>query len=539
MTEQDLTKRSIDLFNLDPLETKHAVGRATPVYTPLDDRARNLKILLLEPIYPPEAAWGSAKIEQGYLPPIGTISVYNWLRYRGYDVDFIDTQFGDITPEILTVCLREAAYDVVAMPVFTPTAEYVYETARVVRSALHDCKIVLGGIHVTSLPTVAFEQCPECDFVIRHEAEYTFDELLQELADGANDWSNIEGLCYRDREGKPKINRQRMFIGDLDSLPLGFYSNLDLTRYVPHATQYVRLPNYPMMTQRGCPYSCSYCEAATILGKKTRYFSTDRVIEEMKILVNEKGARGVYFQDSTFTIKKAWTMELMEKMIKENLGIRWVCNTRADRVDPELLEAMYKAGGRQIAMGIESANQQSLDVVQKGCTVEQQTQGVEWVREAGFRYVTSYIICLPGETEDMVKNTIDYAKKLRPNIAMFYLPVPFPGSKLYLTCKETGGLRRDVTWSDFIAIDFDNPVYVNPNFTIESMRYWYKRANIEFFLHWRTWMTNLTAIRNFDDITRLARGGRAVGSMTLHGMRGFLKHQYRGFHGQAAPYNTG
>ena len=527
--------KPIDVWALKPLETSNNVGfQEAPAFA-LSDKAKALRILLLEPLYDPQAVWGSAKTEQGYIPPMGTIAVYNWLRHRGYNVDLIDTQFNDISPEELRTRLNHEQYDIVALPSFTPTADFVFQTARIVKGVLPNSKVVFGGIHASTLPKACMDQCPDCDFIIRHEAEHTMDEFLSAFASGDHDWSQIQGLCYRDKNDQCVINSQRPFIRNLDSLPAGFYSDIELAQYVPHATQYLRLPSYPVITQRGCPYSCTYCQAAQILGKKTRFFSVDRVIEELKILKYEKGAKGVFFQDSTFTIKKKWTMELMNRMVKEDLGLLWSCTTRTDRVDPELLDAMFSAGGRQIFLGIESGNQESLDLVKKGVTVEQQTQGVKWIREAGFRYLCSFIICLPNETEEMVQNTIDYAKSLGGHTGMFYLPVPYPGTELFDKCNETGGLKRMATWSDFISIDFENPVYVNPIFGVEGMRYWYKRAWMEYYSSPGIWWANLKLMRSFEDYARFARGGKALLSIIGHDLSGFLKTQYRGFHGQGAP----
>lgn len=522
------------MTDIKPLETLNAVGIEAAPSVPLSERARALKVLLLEPVYPPEAAWGSAKTEQGYLPPMGMISVYRWLKSRGYQVEIIDTQFGDYTGDRLSTLLREKAFDVVAMSVYTPTADYAFQTGTLVKKILPGCVLVMGNIHVTTLPQLSMEQCPAIDFIIRHEAEFAMDEFLAALADGDHDWSKIAGLVHRAGD-QIVVNPQRPFIGDLDSLPVGFYGDLKLERYVPHPTQYVVLPNYPFLTQRGCPYPCSYCEASLILGKKARFYSPARVIEELKILKFEKGARGVYFQDSTFTMNRKFIMELMELMIAARLDLLWSCNTRADRVDPEMLDLMYAAGGRQIILGIESGNQASLDVIRKATTVEKQTQGVEWIRKAGFRYMSNFIICLPGETPEMVQKTIDYAKRLASHTAMFYLPVPYPGSKLYETCKAEGGIRRAATWSDFISIDFDNPVYVNANFGADGMRQWYKRAYLDYYRSPRVWAANLRAIRNVQDVNRLLRGGHAVTSLIGHGLWGFLRHEYRGFHGQSAP----
>ncbi|CAA7612103.1 B12-binding domain-containing radical SAM protein [Magnetospirillum sp. UT-4] len=526
----------IDLSLLRPSSAKNSVDRDGGLPDgPANAAARSLRILLLEPYFPAEAVWGSAKTEQGFLPPMGTISVYGWLKHRGFDVTFLDTQFGDLDPEQIGNILVDGGFDVVGLPTFTPTADYVFDTARLVRRCLPKAAIILGNVHASQLPEFTLTQCPAADFVIRHEAEVTIEMLLEALAGGLSDFSAIAGLVWRRPDGAIVVNPPRPFIRNLDDLPPGFYSDLKLDRYVPHPTQYIRLPNYPLMTQRGCPYSCSYCEAGSILGKKMRMHSPERVLEELRILKHEKGARGVYFQDSTFTINKKWVMRLMELMVKDGLDLLWTCNTRADRIDPEMLDAMYAAGCRQLAMGLESGNQSSLDLIRKGCTVEQQTQGVQWAMSARMRCLTSYILCLPNETPEMVRNTIDYAKSLRTHTAMFYLPVPFPGSDFFLACQQSGGIRRTVRWSDFIAIDFDNPVYVNPNFGADGMRHWYRQAYLDYYRSPGVWWSNLTAIRGIEDARRLFRGGRGLAMLVGKDLRGLLRQMYRGFHGQGAP----
>ncbi|MDD5546026.1 MAG: radical SAM protein [Candidatus Omnitrophica bacterium] len=486
---------------------------------------KKLKILLMEPLYPSKAAWGSVKSQKGYLPPMGMISIYTRLKYRGYDVEFLDTILEDLHEASLAARLRSARYDVVALPVYTPTADYAFATGAFVKKVLPDCKLVMGNIHVTTMPELSMQQCPEIDFIILQEGENTLEELVLSLAGGDNNRSGIKGLVYRDGK-RIAVNPPRGFIDDLDSLPPGLYSDIDLKRYVPHPSQYVTLPSYPFITQRGCPYCCTYCGASIISGKKARRYTPERVIEELRVLKDEKGARGIYFQDSTFTMNRAYIMKLMDLMIKAKLGLKWICNTRADTVDPELLDAMYKAGGRKIVLGIESGNQASLDIVQKNTTVEKQTRGVEWIRKAGFKYVTSFIICLPGETEEMVRNTIRYAKTLNAEMAMFYLPVPYPGTALYERCKADGGLRQDAKWSDFLSIDFDNPVYINPNFGIEGMKYWYKRAFLEYYGSPRIWLANLRSMDTTEDFRRLMRGGQALISLVAKNAFFYIRHQF-------------
>jgi anaerobic magnesium-protoporphyrin IX monomethyl ester cyclase len=164
-------------------------------------------------------------------------------------------------------------------------------------------------------------------------------------------------------------------------------------------------------------------------------------------------------------------IELFELMIKEGLNdLLWSCTTRTDRVDPELLALMHEAGCRNILYGIESANQQSLDLLKKNIKAETQERAVEWTHKANITILCSYMLCLPGETEKMVQNTIDYAKRLSSQMALFYLPTPYPGSELYSACKE--GIRKNSKWEEFLSIDYDNPVYINPIIGKERMKYW-------------------------------------------------------------------
>lgn len=475
------------------------------------------KILLLEPYYPPEAAWGSVKVEQGYLPPLGTLSIYRWLKEKRYDVDFIDTQFGDFTEETLCALLKDKQYDLVGLPLFTSTADYVFSTAAMVRNVLPETIIVYGGVHATSMPAETLAESPACDFVILREGEQTITELIESLKTDQPDFYKIKGLAWRQDIETVAVNPDRTLLPALDDLPLGMFGDLDLSRYIPHPTQYVRLPNYPFVSQRGCPYPCTFCEANVALGKKVRLYSVERIIEELKILKYEKGARGIYFQDSTFTLNRRYVTNLFEMMIKNGLNdLLWSCTTRTDRVDPDLLQLMYEAGCRNILYGIESGNQQSLDVIKKNITVESQQQAVEWTHKAKITMTNSFILCLPGETEDMVENTINFAKSLASQVSLFYLPVPYPGSELYKICKKDGGIRENTKWSEFLSIDFDNPIYINPRIGKERMRYWYKRAYVSYYSSLKVWKANLNGLIWNGGIHRCWRGINAVRSLVTH-----------------------
>jgi anaerobic magnesium-protoporphyrin IX monomethyl ester cyclase len=461
--------------------------------------------LLLEPLMTDKAKWGRFNVGKGFVPPMGMFSIYSYLKSRGKTVRFIDTQFGEYGEEdIKKLLASDKGIKTVGIPVFTNTAFYSFRTAKICKEANPGVKIVLGGVHATALPERSFKECPSADYIVLGEGELTFDELIERIEAGRPAW-DVKGVSYM-KDGKFTANESRPLIQNLDDLPVTDYDNIDLSRYVPHPTQYKVLPNFPMLTQRGCPYKCTFCDASLIHGKQVRQFSVDRIISELELLVKKHGAKGIYFQDSTFTMKKEWAAELCEKMIAKNLKLQWACNTRVDRVDPELLKLMKRAGCWMINYGIETANQRSLDMLKKGTTVEQAVKSVEDTKRAGIDLTCNFILCLPGENAEMVENTIRFSKQLFADMSLFWLPVPYPGSELAETCKREGGLREDAKWEDYISFDFENPVYVNPLIGAKGMRDFYRRAYREYYLNPGYILKMLAKLRTLDGMRRYFRG---------------------------------
>ncbi|MDP3014468.1 MAG: radical SAM protein, partial [Candidatus Subteraquimicrobiales bacterium] len=443
------------------------------------------------------------------LPPIGLIAIYSYMKANGFDITFLDTQVGNWNEISLRRYLLKGNFDIIGISVFTTSAEASFYTARLVKDTLPKSVVVFGGVHATALPERTLEECQNCDFIILGEGELPFKRLIEKLEAGES-YAGIKSLAYRDSNGKIIVNERDAGFLEPDTLPIGFFSDLDLSPYIPHITQYRRLPNYPLIIQRGCPYRCIFCDASTVHGKKIRTYSLDRVIMELRILKERHGARGIYFQDSTFTINKKFIYQLCEEMIRQKFNLAWACNTRANAVDKELLKIMKKAGCWQVVYGIESANQESLDLLKKGTTVEQNRNAISMAQESGIRVLASYIIGIPGEDEDMVQNTIDFANEMASEIALFYLPTPYPGTELYRICSDEGSIRKDVKWRDYISIDYNNPIYVNPKLGVEKMRYYYKKAFRSYYRNPRVYWANLKAIRSMDDIKKYWRALKIV-----------------------------
>lgn len=468
-----------------------------------------MKILLLQPIIPKHILWGKYEKGGGFVPPIGLISIAAYLREAGHDVEVKDTQLEKMGEEELTNYLKGKKFEAICMPTFTPSVAFVYATAKICKKALPGVKMIFGGVHVTILPERTLLECPDVDYLILGEGEYRIEALLKYFEGKILNLSEIDGIAYR-QNNKIVVQKAASLIENLDALPLPAYDLLDMKKYVPHPTQYKVLPNYPLVIQRGCPYNCTFCSANIIHGRKLRFKSVGRVMKELHILKDRFGAKGVYFQDSTFLANKAYIKELLNRMIEEKLNLIWACNTRVNTVDEEILRLMKKAGCWMIAYGIESGNQKSLDLIKKGVTVEQNEKAVRMTEAAGIVPFCCYILCLPNETYEDALNTIDFALKLKSPAAMFYLPVPYPGTELMETCVKDGGLRKDAKWEDYSSFDDKNPVYINPLIGKEKMRELASLAYRRYYTNPIIIIKNILLIRSYIDIKKYLAAFRAV-----------------------------
>jgi anaerobic magnesium-protoporphyrin IX monomethyl ester cyclase len=465
-----------------------------------------MKILLIEPFQTSGERFGTFKDSEGFFPHLGLISIRNYLANKGFEATYIDLQFGDYTKDAFIELLLYEKYDVVGVSAMTNNVLSAYSTFKLCKKVAPSAYTVLGGAHASILPERTLKECSYIDFLVAGEGEITLEELLVTLKRKSSSFKMIGGLFYREN-GKVLDTFAREFIQELDILPVNFYKDIDLKRYIPPPHQYCVLPQASFVTQRGCPFKCTFCQVAPILGKKLRRHSPIRVIKELELMIEENGVRAVYFQDSTFTINRDYTISLLKEMIRRKLPLQWTTNTRVDCIDEELIRLMKEAGCWQLFFGLESGNEQSLRLLRKGnrITPKKIKNTIKAVKNSKIRTLGSFILGLPGEDEVMVQNTINFAKSLDLHAAVFFLPTPYPNSTLWKQCKSDGGLREDASWDDYLHIDFSNPVYVNPKIGKERMLELYDSAFREFYSSPKVILRNLISIHSFHDVRRYAK----------------------------------
>ena len=356
-------------------------------------------------------------------------------------------------------------------------------------------KTIAFGTHVTPIPRETLVSYPALDFVLIGEPDLTIRDLLDHLErkvdqrspeiqkmfdkdphyelafseDGKVDLGKIKGLGWR-RNGEIVLNMPRPFIADLDDLPIPMHEDLPLMKY---RMPLIKGPFTFIVTSRGCPAGCTYCIKHVSYQYGLRIRSPKLLMEEMWKL-KRLGINNIHMYADLFTVHRDQVMELCQRMIDEEINIKWTCNSRVDFVDEEMLNLMAKAGNRLISWGIESGNEQILRHARKGAYPDKVERALRWAKNAGIMNWGYFIIGLPGETEETIRQTIDFAKKLPLDIALFHVAAPYPGTPFFFEVVKNGWFRKGTRWEQ---VDMDKGTVLDyPELSAERLLYWQKKA---------------------------------------------------------------
>ncbi|MDT8287035.1 MAG: radical SAM protein, partial [Elusimicrobiales bacterium] len=334
------------------------------------------------------------------------------------------------------------------------------------------------------------------DFGVIGEGERALLQLV-----GGEPPEKIAGLVRRDAASGTVRQTPPVFIDDLGSLPYPALDLYDISRYrYPHVTCR-RNPVASMETSRGCFGRCVYCNK-NIFGHKFRFKTPARVVDEMEHILG-LGFREIHIVDDGFTTDLKRAAAICEEILRRGLSFPWYVRggVRVDRVTPELLRLMKRAGCYRIPYGIESGDQGILNRARKGITVEQVRDAVRWARRAGMIIDGYFMIGLPGETEETIGKTLALAKELPLDYAKFALTVPLPGTVLFEEMYGKGQIKtRD--WPRYNFASSPCELYSHDTLSWEELNRHYERLHREFFL--RPGYIFRTALRALSEGTFLA-----------------------------------
>lgn len=414
-------------------------------------------------------------------PPITLTETAALLRERGHEVHVNDCSVEGVDKEKLKGILQDFSPDLLVINTTTPSLNFDMTILPLAKEILPESKIAAFGIHVGALPDESFAMTDALDYIIRGEPELTVADLADKLAK-REDPSSVPGLSLR-RNGRIVHAKSRDFFKDLDQLPYPAWDLIDLDNY--------RLPfsgrRFLMVTTaRGCPYNCTYCVAQSYYGRKIRMRKVPKIVDELEYVIGHYDVKDFFFWSESFTIVKAAIKELCREIIRRDLNIHWVCNSRVDNVDQELLELMKEAGCWLISYGIESGDQAILDSIKKEITIEQIKKAIQLTRKVGFQIAGHFVLGLPGDTIETLRKTYRFACSLDIDYAQFYCASPWPGSEFYQQAKEHKWLASD-NWDDF---EQDRSVVNYPELSAQEITKFRNWATRRFYLRpkiiWRT-----------------------------------------------------
>jgi anaerobic magnesium-protoporphyrin IX monomethyl ester cyclase len=404
--------------------------------------------------------------------PVSLPSTAGLLRAEGHQVRILDASTQRVAPHEITHEVRRFDPALVVMTLSTPTYE---SDVAIIKDLTGWTRAYLAaiGVHVTANPAETLADS-RLHAVVRGEPEWTVADLAAALASG-RDLATVHGLSFRRADGEVVHNADRGFEGDLDELPP---PARDLVREEDYFLPIVNRPYTLVVPSRGCPHHCTYCTAPSYYGKRLRQRTPARVVDEIEEIARRGVVKDFTMWSDTFTLDRKFVMDMCRELQARRLDIRWMCNSRVDSIDAEMAAAMQASGCVGISFGIESGVQQILDNVRKGTTVEQGRIAVRTVKTAGMQTLGHFILGLPGETPETIRQTIDYAKEVDPDWAQFYCATPFPGTAFMAEAKKAGHLSETAPWR---AYEFNTPIISTPTLSAAELKRARMRAYLEFY----------------------------------------------------------
>ncbi len=473
-----------------------------------------MKVLLLIPPTNLTKSYGDLKKFSNPQPAIGFAYIAAVLKENGYDVKVVDAYVSENSLEEIMDIIEQYTPDIVGISVLTPSAEVVYEIANKIRTSHPQIRLVMGNMHASLFADEMLSN-NYADFVVHREGEITMLNLVRVLEENG-DIRNVKGISYKEN-GIIVENTHNPHIDDLDSLPFPAWDLFPLEKYSTDPRTEVKkgFVEMQILATRGCPNQCTFCSSRTerSLGSKYRKREPKLVVDEMSHMHEMYGSEVFSFMDLAFPMVRKHAVDLCNELIKRGLNkkFKWVTECRVKPLDVELLCLMKEAGCERLCFGIESGNNEILRLLRKNFTVNDVRNAVEMTHSAGLGIDGMFMIGLPGETEEMVKETIDFAIKLNIRYAIFNLFVPYPGCELWDELK----LQDKITyknWSEFTSYPTyagSRPVYVPDDLTHEQLLGLQRYAMRKFYMRPKFIYNELKRIK-FSKIKEYYSGLKAI-----------------------------
>ena len=343
------------------------------------------------------------------------------LKSAGFQTELIELRtlkgWGHFQDKIVNSPLQVAA-----ITMMSPDFPLVKKCTEIIKRVNPSAKIIVGGMHPTIKPEDALSD-KNIDYIVRGEGETALVSLSKALESGVSPARIMQG--------------ERAAVDDLPFVDRYLFNCLESPWDF-----FLPLPYFTIMAGRGCGYSCKFCAPGSkmVHGKGTRRRAVKKVMEELKILRDDFGMNSFMFNDDCFTEDKDWVCEFAEQYKSGGFKQDFICQTRADIIceNPKMVGVLVRTGLKMAIIGFESGNDRILKFISKGVTAKQNLEAAKICKSYGLRIFASYMLGLPTETNDEVRDTVKLLKKIKPYRPAGNYFTPLPGSYPYSYCKEKG-----------------------------------------------------------------------------------------------------
>ncbi|MBI1388999.1 MAG: radical SAM protein [bacterium] len=465
----------------------------------------SMKILLIQP---PEFNMITTNVpsvvdeETGAYPPLGLLYVAAFIESQtGHQVEILDAILDKLDYDGLEAEIRRRKPDVVGVQAMTFTVIDATLTAKLVKKIDPSIPVVFGGPHVYIYPTETL-RIPQVDYIVIGEGEETTAALMDALAEG-RDPATVPGIGYK-QGGEAKLTPSVPLNQSLDDLPMPARHLTPVDRYYSVLAR--ETPITTMMTSRGCPMQCIFCDRPH-LGKQFRYRSPQSVVDEMEAC-QRMGVREIFIYDDTFTIRRDRVMEICRLYRERGLTIRWDARAHINTINEKMLDAMAASGCSRLHYGVEAGTEEITKVLKKGIDLQRTRDVFRETKRRGMTTLGYFMIGNPGETREQAIETIEFARRLDADFIHLSVATPFPATELYRLAFKVGLYQND-HWREFARDprpDFKPKLWtevMSEDELINLMRWGYQR----FYMRGGYIARRVLELHNWNEFVRKARAG--------------------------------
>jgi len=442
---------------------------------------------------------------------LGLAYIASVLKQSGNNVEIVDMVAEELSTSDFVKIVKQKHYDIAGFTVTTPTFFSSLHLAGQIKKYSSSTLTVFGGIHPTikSRETIEFDSI---DIVVKREGEITFKEITENLKNSRN-FSNIKGMLYKEN-GHVKETPARKPLEDLNSLPFPERELFKQKKYTYPDALYKRTA--PIFTSRGCPGLCTYCNTFQVFTRGFRARSVRNVVDEIEFLVKKMNIQEIHIWDDNFTTIKKRVFEIRDEILKRNIKVKFAFpnGIRADFLNEEVLKALKEMGTYSIAVGVESGSQDILNKAKKGITLKRIEETFKLAKKTKLETWAFFILGLPGENKQTINETINFAKKINPDIAKFHILKPFPGTEVYDSLRSQGFILTE-NYDQFGL--HTPPIHRLKTLMPSDIIEWQKKAYMRFYLRPTKMLSQVLRIKTFNRLRLNFQAGLSLAKLILFG----------------------